>query len=98
VSASEPEKKDQAARTSSTKAGLVPVGGVGGELVPSRWVAFLVDWAWDIPGYGGRATKHFKAGTEILLTRRQHQSATAAGVVVSIQNPRAARAQEADNV
>lgn len=54
----------------------------------NRWVRFTRDWDWDVPGYGGRATKSFPAGVEILLTREQFQSAMAAGVAVSIPNPR----------
>lgn len=54
----------------------------------NRWVRFIRPWDWDVPQYGGRATKHFPAGVEILLTRDQFQSAMAAGVAVSIPNPR----------
>jgi hypothetical protein len=60
--------------------------------VPNRWVRFVRAWDWPIPhkrrGAQSRATKHFPAGIEIRLTRAQHQSAMAAGVVVSITNPR----------
>lgn len=56
--------------------------------VPNRWVRFTRAWEWQIPKYRGRATKSFPAGTEIRLTRAQYQSAMAAGVVVSIRNPR----------
>jgi hypothetical protein len=60
----------------------------------NRWVLFLRGWDWPIPhkrqGAQSRATKHFPAGTEIRLTRAQYQSAHAAGVVVSIPNPRGA--------
>jgi hypothetical protein len=52
------------------------------------WVRFTRAWDWDIPKWKGRATKHFPAGTRIRLTRAQHQSALAAGVAVSITNPR----------
>lgn len=70
------------------------------DIVPNRWVRFTRAWDWDVPKYsvGGlrRATKHFPAGVEIRLTRAQHQSAMAAGVAVSIPNPRTA-ALEADH-
>jgi hypothetical protein len=70
------------------------------EIVPNRWVRFTRAWDWDIPKYSGkglrRATKHFPAGTEIRLTRDQHQSAIAAGVAVSIPNPRLSRRGETD--
>lgn len=65
-------------------------------MVTNRWVRFLRSWDWDVPEYGGRSTKSFSAGTEILLTHRQHQSAIAAGVVVSIPNPRCADEGESD--
>jgi hypothetical protein len=54
------------------------------------WVRFTRAWDWVIPEYGGRATKHFPAGTQIRLTRRQLQSALEAGAVVCIPNPRLA--------
>lgn len=66
-------------------------------VVPNRWVEFRVDWNWDIPKYRGRATKCFRAGARIRLTREQFQSAMAAGVAISIPNPRHARS-EASNV
>lgn len=58
------------------------------EIIQNRWVRFTRAWEWQIPKYGGRATKTFPAGTEIRLTRLQYQLAMAAGVVVSIRNPR----------
>jgi hypothetical protein len=58
------------------------------------WVRFTRAWDWDIPKWKGRATKHFPAGTIIRLTRAQHQSALAAGVAVSIPNPRHARGEQ----
>lgn len=82
------EKKQRGRRTSPAKAGLVSMGG---EIVPNRWVRFTRAWDWSPPAaLPGRATKHFPAGTEIRLTRAQHQSAIAAGAVVSISNPRSA--------
>lgn len=56
---------------------------------PNRWVRFLVEFNWNDPTtrIPGRATKCFRAGTEIRLTRDQYQSATAAGVVISIASP-----------
>jgi hypothetical protein len=66
------------------------------DIIPNRWVRFTRRWDWDIPKYGGRATKTFYAGTEIRLTREQFQSAMAAGVVVSIPNPRSAEEGESD--
>lgn len=57
-------------------------------VVPNRWVRFTRAWDWNIPGYGGRATKSFAAGAEVRLTRAQFQSAIAAGVAVSIPSPR----------
>ncbi len=68
----------------------------GAEIIPNRWVRFTRAWDWDIPEYGGRATKHFPAGCEIRLTCRQYEPALAAGVAVSIPNPRHARTAEAD--
>lgn len=66
-------------------------------VVPNRWVRFTRAWDWNIPKYGSRATKTFPAGVEIRLTREQFQSAMAAGVAVSIPNPRHARTMEADH-
>lgn len=66
-------------------------------IVPNRWVRFLRNWDWNIPERGSRATLAFQAGAEVRLTRRQHESAMAAGVAVSIPNPRHARTTEADN-
>lgn len=63
-------------------------------VIPNRWVEFTRAWDWEIPGRKGRAVKHFKAGVRRRLTREQFQSAMAAGVAVSIPNPRA-RAEEA---
>jgi hypothetical protein len=57
-------------------------------MVENRWVRFTHAWDWDVPKYRGRATKHFPVGTVILLTREQYQSAMAAGVAVSVPNPR----------
>ena len=67
------------------------------DIVPNRWVRFTRGWDWNVPGRRSRATKHFPAGVEIRLTRSQFQSAVAAGVAVSIQNPRSARTLEADH-
>jgi hypothetical protein len=67
------------------------------EIIPNRWVRFTRAWDWDIPKYWGRATKTFAAGAEVRLTRAQFQSAMAAGVAVSIPNPRASRTAEADH-
>ncbi len=66
----------------------------------NRWVRFLKPWRWDLPGTAipGRWSKMFPAGLEIRLTRGQFQSAMAAGVVISIPNPRSAEAMEAHNV
>jgi hypothetical protein len=62
------------------------------------WVRFTRAWDWDIPKWKGRATKHYRAGLEIRLTRDQYQSALAAGVAVSIPNPRhAVSAPETDH-
>lgn len=58
-------------------------------VIPNRWVRFTRAWDWNIPKYGSRATKTFPAGVEVRLTREQFQSAMAAGVAVSIPNPRA---------
>lgn len=69
---------------------------VSGSEIGGRWVRFTRAWDWDIPKYKGRATKHFPAGVEILLTRDQFQSAMAAGVAVSIPNPRYAAKGETD--
>lgn len=70
------------------------------DIVPNRWVRFTRAWDWHIPRYAGRsmarATKHFPAGTEIRLTRAQFQSAMAAGVAVSIPNPRSAGLEDGD--
>ncbi len=73
-------------RTSRKKPGLVDTGPV----IPNRWVRFLVEWNWNNPDtrIPGRATKCFPAGVEIRLTRRQWESATSAGVAISITNPR----------
>lgn len=66
-------------------------------IIPNRWVRFTRAWDWNIPKYKGHATKAFYAGTVVRLTREQFQSAMAAGVAVSIPNPRTARAEEPPN-
>lgn len=83
---------DKRPRTSRRKPGLVDAGPV----IPNRWVRFLVEWNWNCPDFGpvGRVTKCFPAGREIRLTRRQWESAMAAGVVTSIPNPGRARPTE----
>jgi len=70
------------------------------DVTPNRWVRFTKAWDWVCPDFKpvGRVSKHFPLGIEILLTRRQFQSAMAAGVAVSIPNPRHARTEEATNV
>lgn len=65
-------------------------------VIPNRWVRFTRDWNWSIPKYKGRATKAFKAGTEIRLTREQYELALARRVAVSIPNPRLAELGETD--
>ena len=69
----------------------------GADIVPNRWVRFTRSWDWDIPKYWGRATKTFPSGAEVRLTRDQFQSAMAAGVAVSIPNPRTLRTMEANH-
>jgi len=60
----------------------------GSDVVTNRWVRFERDWDWNIPEYGGRATKTFLAGRIVRLTHRQYEPAIAAGVAVSIPNPK----------
>lgn len=101
------KQTDKRPRTSRRKPGLVGVEAttksgadysetIPGPVIPNRWVRFLVEWNWNCPDYGpvGRVTKCFRAGTEIRLTRRQWESAQAAGAVTSIPNPGRARPTE----
>jgi hypothetical protein len=69
----------------------------GPDAIPNRWVQFTRAWDWSIPKYRGRATKHFPAGMRVRLTRSQYQSAMAAGVAVSIRNPRLEAFAEAEH-
>lgn len=53
------------------------------------WVRFTRAWDWNIPKYGGRATKHFPAGCEIRLTCEQMREAVNAQAVEMIPTPAA---------